>query len=48
MKLKVMIRKEVKQLDDAKINIKYMMNMQVRIKCIGKEKTCSNLLNKMV
>ena len=39
MKLKVMIRKKVKQLDDAvKINIKYMMNMQVRIKCIGKKR----------
>ena len=39
MKLKVMIRKEVKQLDDAvKINIKYMMNMQVRIKMYWKRK----------
>lgn len=43
-------KKEVKQLDDAvKINIKYMMNMQVRIKMYWKKKkTCSNLLNKMV
>ena len=45
MKLKVMIRKEVKQLDDAvKINIKYMMNMQVRIKMYWKKKDLFELI----